>query len=59
MRKPEEIRIKVSKEGLTDLLKSLGYDLDDYELDKDIYSDRGFVFDFKLKEPDEKTKATD
>jgi hypothetical protein len=41
------------------LLKSLGYDLDDYELDKDIYSDRGFVFDFKLKEADEKTKATD
>ena len=59
MRKPEEIRVRVSKEGLTDLLKSLGYELDGYELDKDIYSDRGFVFDFKLKEADEKTKATD
>ena len=49
-RKPEEIRIRLSKEGLTDLLSSQGYDLADYELDKDIYNKNGFVFEFKLKQ---------
>lgn len=56
-RKPEQIRIELTNEELTNFLSSLGYDLTDYEFDE-YYSFPTFVLRLK-KEADEKTKTTE
>ena len=59
VRKPEQIRIELTNEELTNFLSSLGYDLSDYELEDQVSKYHGFIFGFRLKEADEKTKTTD
>jgi hypothetical protein len=58
LRKPEEIRLKVSTEEIVCALTSLGYYLCDYKLINTSQFKDYSMFNFKLKEgQDEKTRA--